>query len=447
MFRRLLFKLTLLNAGVIAILFVVLILGAYLYANYEVNRHSTFFLTRIAEEVNSGQVPPFLRPSPDAPFQPPGPRPPDKKMPPLPPVIPGLPVKPAPPPDDSRPMKPVVFYVQTDAKGRITFSSEQQQLNEQQVQELVIAARERTSSNGRITFANSLYFYLAAPRADQPGTLFVFQDFDREYSVFQTIMNALAMIGLICFVFSLGGSLFLARRAMRPIRQAWDRQKDFLADASHELRTPLAVIQASLDVIRSNSDEQVSEQKQWLDNMGESVSSMANLVESLLFLARIDSSQHPIEKKAFALDKAIANAVELFKPLADAKEIQLLTALDSGISMFGDEARIKQVLGIILDNAIRHTPAGGKIEVLLQQYQRNAQLTVSDTGDGIASEHLSKIFERFYQVDPSRNKNGSGLGLSIAKCIVESHQGTIQALSRPNSGATFLIRLPLSKSN
>lgn len=454
MFRRLLLRLTLLNASVIAILFLTLIVGAYFYAQYEINRHSLFVLTRITKEINSGHPPPFLRIK--DPNSPGNMKPPDSAFPadrPVPPPPGGPPVlaelagpQPPPPPDDFRGPKPVIFYAQTDPAGKIDFSSPQQQLNDAQLKELVASVPAHWAPHGRLNFANTMYFYLASPRADQAGTLIVFQNFEQEYLVFQTIMKSLAVIGVLCLVISLGGSLFLARRAMRPIQQAWDRQRDFLADASHELRTPLAVIQASLDVIRSNADEQVFEQKQWLDNMGESLTSMANLVESLLFLARIDSSQHPMEKKAFALDKAIANAVELFRPLADAKGIQIFLAVDSNITMAGDEARIKQVVGIILDNAIRHTPAGGKIEILLQQIQRNAQLTVTDTGEGIPPEHLAKIFERFYQVDPARNKDGSGLGLSIAKCIVESHRGTIQALSKPRSGTTFLIRLPLPKS-
>ena len=442
MFRRLLLKLTLLNASVIAFLFLALIAGAYLYAQYEVNRHSIFFLTRVAGEINAGITPPFLPSPPNSkiqprnPARPPDPGPPGNMPAPPPPVIAGLPGGPPGP-------HPVVFYVQTDSDGKITFSSSQQQLSDDQVRALVETVQNYFAPHGRVSFANTLYFFLTTPRLDQPGTLFVFQDFEREYSVFQTIMNALAVIGILCFIASLGGSLFLARRAMRPIQHAWDRQKNFLADASHELRTPLAVIQASLDVIRSNADEQVSEQEQWLNNMGESVSSMAKLVDSLLFLARIDSSQHPIDKKTFALDKAIANELDLFKPLADAKDIQIFSALDSGLTLFGDEARIKQVLGILLDNALRHTPSGGKIEVLLQQYHRNAQLTVSDNGEGIPREHLSKIFDRFYQANPARNKDGSGLGLSIAKCIIDNHDGTIQAMNSTPSGAIFQIRLPL----
>ena len=113
----------------------------------------------------------------------------------------------------------------------------------------------------------------------------------------------------------------------------------------------------------------------------------------------------------------------------------------------GDECRIKQVVGILLDNAIRHTPAGGEISVLLQRLNRIAQLTITDTGEGIPSTHLQKVFDRFYQVDPSRNKGGVGLGLSIAKCIIETHDGKIQAVSKSGAGTSFLIQLPLITSH
>ena len=435
MFRKLLLKLTLLNASVIAILFFALIAGAYFYAQHELSRRSVFFLTRMATEINAGYPPPFFG-SPVNSRRAPGAPPPPPHLSPL----PGPP--PIPPQEEDLP-RPVIFYIQTDSSGNITFTSALQPLPTARLKALMRNVQTRPSGNGQLLFDNTSYFFLVTPRTDKPGTLFIFQDFGREYNIFRTMMEALIIIGLVCFIASLFGSLFLARRAMRPIRQAWSRQRDFLADASHELRTPLAVIQANLDVIRSNADEPVSEQKRWLDNIGESVDSMASLVDSLLFLARIDSQQHSIDKKTFALDKAIANVTEQFRPMADAKEIRLIAEIESDIKLVGDETRIRQVLGILLDNALRHTPPGGKISVLLQQVQRNAQLTVTDTGEGISQEHLAKIYDRFYQVDPARNKGGTGLGLAIAKCIVETHAGDIQALSKPGSGTAFLIRLPL----
>jgi len=439
MFRRLLLKLTVLNASVIAFLFCALIAGAYFYTQNDIHRRSVFFLTRMAAEINAGYQPPFFASPTHTPGKPDVPPPP-----PLAPPLPVLPVGPPPPPPDGDMPHPVIFYVQTDPSGNISFTSAQQPLSENKLEDLIHVVRNLPASNGQVTFANVSYFYLVTPRADQPGTLFIFQNFEREYNVFRSFMESLAVIGIFCFILSLFGSLFLARKAMRPIRRAWSDQREFLADASHELRTPLAVIQASLDVIRGNREEKVSEQAQWLDNIGESVNSMASLVESLLFLARIDSQQQPIDKKTFALDKAIANAVDLFKPITDAQDIHLDAEIIPNITLLGDEARIKQVLGIILDNAVRHTPSGGKINVMLQQFQHNAQLTITDTGEGISRDHLPKIFDRFYQADPARNTGGAGLGLSIAKCIVEYHGGTIQALSKPGAGATFLIRLPLN---
>lgn len=449
MFRKLLLKLTILNASVIVFLFFALLLGAYFYSQYDINRHAKFFLSKIAADINSGRRPPMF------PGQHPGPPetsfdfPAPPHNPPPPPSPAGLPFG-APPPDPSLEEefpRPIIFYVKTDSSGAIVSTSALQPLARDRLDILVHKVRQFSQTSGQTSFDNSSYFYYVTQRQDDSGQLLLFQNFDREQSVFRTVLTSLAVIGVFCFIASIFGSLFLARRAMGPIQKAWGQQRDFLADASHELRTPLAVVQASLDVIRSNQDELVVEQEQWLNNIGESVQSMAALVESLLFLARMDSQQHPIEKKAFALDQAIANAVEPYKLLSETKKITLSVLLTAGMELYGDEGRMKQVVCILLDNALRHTPEGGAIKVLLQRVGRQGQLTVTDTGEGIPVEHLKKIFDRFYQVDPSRNKGGSGLGLSIAKCIVQAHNGEIQALSKPGSGATFIVRLPLSTSH
>lgn len=445
MFRKLLIRLTLLNASVIAVLFFFLIAGVYLFAQYDINRHSKSFLTRVAADINAGRRPPMFpgpindpalnaspeeRPAPP----PPGTPPPDLSF-----------GRPGPPPDDDRP-RPIIFYAKLDPAGAIVVTSPSLPLSTAQLETLIQLAGKRSESSGQIAFLDETYFYYSTERQDSPGRLMLFQHFERERQVFITVMTALAVIGVFCFVASLFGSLFLARRAMKPIQRSWAQQRDFLADASHELRTPLAVVQASLDVIESNPNELVADQSQWLNNIGESVRSMATLVDSLLFLARIDSMQHPIDKKTFALDTAIANATTPYIPLAAAKKINLTTDLEPNLSFWGDEARIKQVVGILLDNAIRHTPTGGEISVLLQRINRVAQLTVTDSGEGISSAHLPKIFDRFYQVDPARNKGGAGLGLSIAKCIIETHDGKIQAISKLGAGASFFVQLPLTTS-
>ena len=429
MFRKLLIKLTLLNASVIAILFFFLIAGVYLFVQYDTDRHSKNFLSRVASDINAGRRPPMF-PGPASDFQPGPPHGPP----------------PGPPPDDDKP-RPIVFYAKLDPTGIITDASPSLPLPRTDLEKLVKLAGERTEPSSPLAFQNVTYFYYVVDRQDAPGRLLVFQNFERETQVFRTVMTALAVIGVFCFVASIFGSMFLARRAMEPIQRSWLQQRDFLADASHELRTPLAVIQASMDVIESNQNELVSEQTQWINNIGESVKSMSVLVESLLFLARIDSLQHPIDKKTFALDTAIANAVAPYIPLAAAKSIELKTDLDASLNLSGDEPRIKQVVGILLDNAIRHTSEGGKISILLQKMNRIAQLTITDTGEGIPCEHLPKIFDRFYQVDPARNKGGAGLGLAIAKCIVEMHAGKIQVVSKVGAGSSFFVQLPLTTAH
>ena len=434
MFRKLLIRLTLLNAGVIAILFFFLIAGVYFFAQYDINRHTKTILARVAADINAGRRPPMF-PGPLSGSPPQG-SPPQE-------LSPG---PPAPPPDDDMP-RPIIFYAKLDPAGAIVATSSTLPLSNAQLETLVQLAGQKSESNSQIVFQGATYFYYSVERQDAPGRLLVFQNFEREREVFRMVMTALAVIGVFCFIASLFGSLFLARRAMKPIQQSWAQQRDFLADESHELRTPLAVMQASLDVIESNPNELVSEQTQWLSNIGESVKSMAVLVESLLFLARIDSLQHPIDKKTFALDTAITNATTPYITLAATKKINLTTDLEPNLIFSGDEGRIKQVVGILLDNAIRHTPAGGEISVLLQRLNRIAQLTVTDTGEGIPSAHLQKIFDHFYQVDPSRNKGGTGLGLSIAKCIIETHAGKIQAISKLGVGTSFLIQLPLITSH
>ncbi len=444
MFRKLLLKLTLLNAGVIAFLFCLLITGAYFVPERDLHRRSTFFLAKLAADINAGRRPPmFYRPHADHPGadEKGSPPKPSADLPPGPP--PGMPIDP--PEGDDFPQPPVIFYAKLDTSGNIAATSASVPFSADQLHMLVQNVKKKSTQSGQVDFLTSTYFYYQTERQDAPGKLLLFQNFDREQEVFHTLMTSLAIIGVLCLLASWYGSLFLARRAMKPIQKSWMQQRDFLADASHELRTPLAVIQANLDVIQSNADELVAEQSPWLDNIGTSVKSMASLVESLLFLARMDSPQHPIQKKPFRLDETIAQAVAPYKILAETKNVTLAESLAADTEVFGDEQRIKQVLCVLLDNALRYTPNGGKIEVILQNLNRNAHITVSDTGPGIPPEHLSKIFDRFYQVDPARNQGGAGLGLAIAKCIVENHCGTIQAFSKPGNGASFSVNLPTSR--
>jgi signal transduction histidine kinase len=248
----------------------------------------------------------------------------------------------------------------------------------------------------------------------------------------------------ISFVLVFLGSWLLSKEAVKPIQAAWQKQLDFTADASHELRTPIAVIQTNLDLVMDSPDETVESQMKWLKNIEAENKRMAKLVEDLLTLSRSDTNQQTLEMETFMFDEAIAEALAPLEPVAKEKNIVLDTNIDNRIAFLGDRKRMKQLIVILADNALKYTDSG-TVTVSLTRTENEIVLTVSDTGQGIGAEHLDKIFNRFYRVAKTRklNQDGSGLGLSIAKWIVQEHRGTIEATSTPGAGTAFTVHLPI----
>jgi len=423
-FQKLRLKLTLINALIIVTLFLVLAAGAYYFAQFNINRRTVFIAQNMMTDIQSGLLN-------DLPLRGPGfsspPKPPSGP----PPLLPG------PQPGHT------FFFVKMSPSGSITFQSSSQPLPADALNALSQSALQSDSPQGTIELEESDYFYWKSPLNDANGTLILFHDLSSEQTMLRILLTALTVVGVLCALLSFGASFFMANRAMIPIKKAWQQQKDFLSDASHELRTPLAVIQANLDMIQTSPDETVASQSKWLDNIQQVSVSMAKLVDSLLFLARTDAQQPTLNKQVFSFSSALLQTVTQFEPAAAAKALSLETStmpIPSG--SYGDEARIKQVVAILLDNAIRHTPAGGKITVFLSQSDTKTYLTIADTGEGIEKKHLDKIFNRFYQIDASRNTGSSGLGLAIAKSIVEGHGGSITVDSTPGAGTTFTVEFP-----
>ncbi len=239
------------------------------------------------------------------------------------------------------------------------------------------------------------------------------------------------------------GSWLLSKAAIRPIQAAWQKQLDFTADASHELRTPIAVIQTNLELVMDSPEETVESQMKWLKNIEAENKRMTHLVEDLLTLSRADTNQQTLENETFMLEEALSEALIPFQPIANAKSIELNISANSKSAFYGDRKRVKQLLIVLVDNALNYTDSGS-VTVSIFQNEKELTLTVSDTGHGIEKIHLDKIFDRFYRVEKTRalNQDGSGLGLSIAKWIVQEHKGTIHVASTIDVGTTFTIRLP-----
>jgi len=336
------------------------------------------------------------------------------------------------------------FYLKTDALGEITELSPDLSLTTDQLAPLVRETFHRKNPKGEVDFQDETYAYLRAPLKERSGFVIAFVDLHQDSEILGELLISLTIGGLICLVLAYYGSRFMADRAMAPIKKSWQRQQDFVADASHELRTPLTVVQVNLELVQGNPEETVASQSKWLDYSLQETNRMAKLVDDLLFLARADSQQQTLEKKYFSLGAALRAVIESFKLLAESHGILLESTLDSEVTYWGDEFRIKQLVIILLDNAIKYSHSGGKVTLVLHDRDSFVEITVSDNGEGIEPEHLSKIFERFYRVDKARSnqKEGTGLGLAIADWIIQSHDGQVKVSSSPGEGTTFVISLP-----
>jgi heavy metal sensor kinase len=225
--------------------------------------------------------------------------------------------------------------------------------------------------------------------------------------------------------------------------EAFERQRQFTADASHELRTPLTSIKGQVDVALQRERDSAA-YRGVLHAVNAEVDRMIRLVSSLLTLARADAGQIALNKQPTAVSSSIARAIEQIRPAAVEKSVSLESHGSDELEVSGDADFLLQLWLNLLDNAVKHTPLEGRVSITWTRENGYVSVSVADTGPGIAAEHLPHIFDRFYRADDARTRarGGAGLGLSISRWIVEAHGGSIEARSRPGGGAVFVVRLP-----
>jgi signal transduction histidine kinase len=261
-----------------------------------------------------------------------------------------------------------------------------------------------------------------------------------EHEALSKLLAGLLIGGLGGLALAGVGGWWLAGKSLRPVQIAFNRQHAFVSDASHELRTPLAVIRANAEYLQQEQPDNAEVR----DIVGET-DRLSSLVDSLLAVARDDNSVRaghvPVD-----LSEVVAATVESMHPLAEDHGVELTHAEPESLIVLGDRDQLRQVLVILLDNAVRYTQEGGRIHVQARPDGREAILTVHDTGIGIPEEALERVFERFYRGDDARNRQsgGAGLGLAIARELVTRHEGKISVTSTEGAGSTFEIRLPRS---
>ncbi|MHA6532108.1 sensor histidine kinase [Paenibacillus sp. BAC0078] len=280
------------------------------------------------------------------------------------------------------------------------------------------------------------------------GILYAVKDASALFRLLQWLLVILIVIALLFFGLAIFLSYKMSSKAMVPVRRSFTRQQEFVGDASHELRTPLSVLLSSIDTLEMEgvTDNHPFARKV-LDNMKDEARRMIRLSDGLLTLARSDSDAATLQMAPFNLVETASRLVRSLQPIAAAKQIPLHVHAAETLMMNGDEARVSQLLVILLDNAIKYTPEGGNVNLTISRSEgrsRKLIIEVKDSGIGIAPEDLPRIFERFYRVDKSRARElgGYGIGLSIAKWIAEAHEGRITAASVVGEGSIFTVEIP-----
>jgi signal transduction histidine kinase len=283
-------------------------------------------------------------------------------------------------------------------------------------------------------------------RQPDGGLVVVGRSLQAEQAALRSLLLVLVAGGGLGFVLSAAAAWFLSGRALVPIQQAFQRQQEFVADASHELRTPLTVLRSATDLLNKHRDDPLDKNGELFDDMRGEIVRMERLAQDLLTLARSDAGGLELMTAPLELADVASEVVRRTTPLAQSEGVQLTIHADSQPSTVdADPDRLQQVLLILIDNAVKHTPAGGSVDVRVGRHGQSAQLEVVDTGSGIAAEHLPRIFDRFYRADKARarERGGSGLGLAIAKMLVEAHDGQLQLTSTVGAGTQATVTLPL----
>ena len=306
--------------------------------------------------------------------------------------------------------------------------------DEQMLSDIVALAASAPEPLGVLDQYDLRYF-----RSQSPAELtLVFMDISAERAALRNLRLTCLGIGLLALGLFWAVSFLLARWAVRPVERAWEEQRQFVSDASHELKTPLTVILTSAELMQTDPDPQHPRSILAMSRR------MRELVESLLELARVDNGAVRAAFEELDLSALVADELLPFEPLFFEGGLTLESQLEEGLHISGSDRHLRQVLTILLDNALRYSPENAAVRVALTRQGSNALLTVTNPGF-LTKEQCRSIFRRFYRADPARTAGGSGLGLAIAQGIVADHGGKIWAESRDGE-LIFSVLIPLKKT-
>ena len=279
--------------------------------------------------------------------------------------------------------------------------------------------------------------------AEAGGVRVIFLDCGRSLSSFRAVLLASVSVSLLGLLAVLVLLVLFSRRIVTPVAESYEKQRRFITDAGHEIKTPLTIIGADADLLELDWGE-----NEWLTDIKRQTQRLTGLTNDLIELSRMDEERPQLSCIEFPLSDVTEEVVQSFQGPAKAKKKELVMEIQPLLSFTGDENAIRQLVSILMDNAVKYSPEGGRISAALEKEGRFVKLTVSNTtAQPVEKEQLNRLFDRFYRADPSRSQatGGYGLGMSIARSIVVAHRGKIQAISPGENTLTVLVTLPLPR--
>lgn len=294
------------------------------------------------------------------------------------------------------------------------------------------------------------FYYVS--EGDGDGRSYLFLDVTRELSSFASYLRTSILVSvfgaLVVFVLI----FIFSRTAMKPVAESYEKQKRFITDASHEIKTPLAIIGANAEVLEMEGGE-----NEWLTAIRHQIDRLTGLTEKLVFLSKMDEEGSRLSMQAFNLSAAAEETAEAFTAMAEARGLTFERSIVPDLTYYGDEERIRQLISLLLENAMKYTTADGRVSLSLQGAKRRTArggggeriaytacvLKTENTAEGLEQGPQDRLFDRFYRADSSRSAKtgGTGIGLSVVRAIAEAHRGSANAVSRDGKSIEFTIRL------
>ena len=349
------------------------------------------------------------------------------------------------PPDMTQASLGNYYVITADSEGEVTgWESDRSDLyTDEQIEELAGAALSSGKKSGRI---GTQFFRVCSHDGDDrvsgsgdADTMLIVLDLRLEILNMRSVLRLSVLAAAAAYLLLCLAAYLLIRRMLRPVQEAFDKQRQFIWDASHELKTPLAVIGTNAQVLEGEIGS-----NEYLGYITSEVNRSNKLLNDLLALARMDKKTIKPEFKETDLGKAVLSVVLPFESTVFEAGKKLETDIEEGLTCMGDGEMIRQLTVILLGNALKYSDEGGTISVSTGRKGKSCYLQVKNTGQGIAPQDLDKIFDRFYRADQAHNREveGFGLGLSIAKDIVDIHKGKIKVESEEGKETAFTVFFP-----